>query len=91
MCNSPINAILNVRRSPSTSRKAPIEVVAAKKIENNKNEALKNVIEALNKQVKPIKTAHYVVSQIPIKRQLLLYLPSRLTSHKTTVENTQKT
>ena len=42
---------------------------------------MQNVIEVLNKEVEPIKTAHYVVSQIPIRRQLLLHPPWRLTSH----------
>ena len=50
-----------------------------------------NEIEILHTEIESMKTSHPVVSQIPIRRQLLLYPPSRLTSHKTTVENTQKT
>ena len=50
-----------------------------------------NEIEILNKEIESMKTSHPVVSKIPIRRQLLLYPPSRLTPHKTTVENTQKT
>ena len=80
-----------LRRSLSTSRNTPSEVTAAKQNENNKNEALQNEIEILNKEVESMKIGHPVVSQIPIRRQLLLYPPSRLTPHKTTVENTQKT
>ena len=50
-----------------------------------------NEIEILNKEIESMKTGHPVVSKIPISRPLLLYPPSRLTPHKTTVENTQKT
>ena len=50
-----------------------------------------NEIEILNKEIESMKTSDPVVSQIPIRRQLFLYPPSRLIPHKTTVENTQKT
>ena len=50
-----------------------------------------NEIGILNKEIESMKTGHPVVSKIPIRRPLLLYPPSRLTPHKTTVENTQKT
>ena len=45
-----------------------------------------NEIEILNKEIESMKTSDPVVSQIPIRRQLLLYPPSRHT-----VENTQTT
>ena len=80
-----------LRRSLNTNRNTPSEVTAAKQNENNKNEALQNEIEILNKEVESMKTGQPVVSQIPIRWQLLLYPPSRLTPHKTTVENIQKT
>ena len=84
------NSILNAHRSHSTNRNTPTEVPAAKQTENNKNEVLQNEIEILKKEIESMKKDHSVVSQIPTRRQLLPYPPSKLSSQKTAVETTQK-
>ena len=88
--NSVENSISNAHRSHNSNRNTPTEVSAAKQTKNNKNEVLQNEIEILKKEIESMKKDHSVVSQIPTRRQLLPYPPSKLSSQKTAVETTQK-
>ena len=51
---------------------------------------MQNEIEILKKEIESMKKDHSVASQIPTRRQLLLYSPSKLSPQKTAVETTQK-
>ena len=84
------NSILNARRNHCSNRNTTTEVPAAKQTENNKNEVLQNEIKILKKEIESMKKDHSVVSQIPTRRQLFLYPPSKLSPQKTAVETTQK-
>ena len=84
------NSILNARHSRSTSRNTPTEVPAGKQTESNKIEALQKEIKILKKEIESMKKDHSVVSQVPTRRQLLWYQPSKLSPWKIAVEITQK-